>query len=475
MDNGEKNHRTWLVYSQKANKVFCFCCKLFCLNPIILAQNGGNDWRHISRILKRHEKSLDHFNCYSKWVDLKNRFQKGTLIDKILDKNLIKEVEHWDNVMRRLISLTIMMAKQNMPLRGSCDKVYHNNNGNFLKIYNFWLNLIQLWKNICLEQKKKKTNYVHYLAKDIQNELINLIGKSIKFKIFSNVQKSVYFSIIVDCTLDISHQEQMSELVRYVDVEDKNEIHINESFIGFHLIEGSTGLDLSNKIIDSLVKNNLSVEKIRGQCYDNGANMKGVRNGVQAFILKTNNRAVYIPCCSHTLNLAVVDSVRCSPKIVIWLILQSKCPSLTVKPLSDTRWENHTNAVKTLRFEMPKIYEALQDAAKTANETIAKITAESIALKITSFDFLCSIVIWHKVLFEINMTSKQLQAASTNISEALKAMERTINFFKENYKQEKFDSVVCIASFLKVKESFASESASRVETLKVALVSLEES
>nr|XP_047132428.1 uncharacterized protein LOC124811162 [Hydra vulgaris] len=229
-----------------------------------------------------------------------------------------------------------------------------------------------------LFRAKKKPSSVHYLAKDIQNEIIDLIGKSITFKICSNVQKSVYFSIIVDCIPDISHQEQISMLVRYFDVEDKTKF--------------------------------------------------------------------------------------------TWLILQSKCPSLTVKPLSDTRWESHTNAVKTLRYELlPKIYEALQDAAKTANETIAKITAESIALKITSFDFLCSIVIWHKV-FEINLTSKQLQAASTNISEALKAMERTINFFKENYKQEKFDSVVCIAqelaSFLKVEESFASESASRVRKRK---------
>ena len=75
--------------------------------------------------------------------------------------------------------------------------------------------------------------------------------------------------------------------------------------------------------------------------------------------------------------------------------MQSKCPSLTVKPLSDTRWESHINAVRTLRFEMPKIYEVLLDAANTTNEAIAKITAESIALKIINFDFLCSIVIWH--------------------------------------------------------------------------------
>ena len=125
----------------------------------------------------------------------------------------------------------------------------------------------------------QKSNSVHYLSKDIQNEVIDLIGKSIKSKIFENVQKSVHFSIIVDCTTDISHQEQMSILVRYVDIEDKNKIHINESFLGFHLIEGLTGLELSNMIINCLEIKNLLVENIRGQSYDNGANMKGIRNG----------------------------------------------------------------------------------------------------------------------------------------------------------------------------------------------------
>ena len=57
---------------------------------------------------------------------------------------------------------------------------------------------------------------------------------------------------------------------------------------------------------------------------------------------------------------------------------------------------------------------------RTAIETIAKIAAELIALKITTFDFLSSIVFYRKILFEINLTSKQLQSASTNISEVSK-------------------------------------------------------
>ena len=34
-------------------------------------------------------------------MELKNRLQKGTLINKIMDKNLIKEEEHWNKEMKR--------------------------------------------------------------------------------------------------------------------------------------------------------------------------------------------------------------------------------------------------------------------------------------------------------------------------------------------------------------------------------------
>ena len=77
---------SWIMVKKKFKKVidlfektkqsFCFCCKSFFSNPIILARNDFNDWRHISQILKRHEKSLVHFDCYSKWAELKINYKK---------------------------------------------------------------------------------------------------------------------------------------------------------------------------------------------------------------------------------------------------------------------------------------------------------------------------------------------------------------------------------------------------------------
>ena len=41
----------------------------------------------------------------------------------------------------------------------------------------------------------------------------------------------------------------------------------------------------------------------RGQGYDNGSNMSGIHNGVQAVMRRDNEAALYSPCACHSLNL----------------------------------------------------------------------------------------------------------------------------------------------------------------------------
>lgn len=66
--------------------------------------------------------------------------------------------------------------------------------------------------------------HTHYLGKDIQNELLNLMSSQIIKEIVAKIHTAKYFSIILDCTQDISHQEQMSVIIRIVELQPEPEI-----------------------------------------------------------------------------------------------------------------------------------------------------------------------------------------------------------------------------------------------------------
>ena len=55
-------------------------------------------------------------------------------------------------------------------------------------------------------------------------------------------------------------------------------------------------------------KYGLSLHNLHGQGYDCAANMSGPYSGVQAMIRKENNKAIYMHCHAHILNLVLVES-----------------------------------------------------------------------------------------------------------------------------------------------------------------------
>jgi len=187
-----------------------------------------------------HETSSDHVLNMTTWYDLRNNLEKGRGIDKAAQRQLEKEKEHRRKVLFRIVAIVKFLAKHSIAFRGHNSKLYDDSNGNFLSL----IEMLAEFDPVIQEHVRRITNeetHVHYLGPRIQNELIHLLASAIKSETIKKIKSAKYFSVLLDCTPDASHQEQMSLIIRYVDL-SSNDVKIEESFMGFLDVNDRQGL-----------------------------------------------------------------------------------------------------------------------------------------------------------------------------------------------------------------------------------------
>uniref|UniRef100_A0A8C1MRK3 DUF4371 domain-containing protein n=1 Tax=Cyprinus carpio TaxID=7962 RepID=A0A8C1MRK3_CYPCA len=380
------------------------------------------------------------------------------------------------------------MAMQNMAFRGSTDHLYEHNNGNFLKL----VETIGLFDSVMAEHIRRiqsKETHVHYLGKEIQNEIIGMLASQIQQEILKMLKSAKYFSLILDCTPDASRTEQMTVVVRFVTALESC-VGVKEHFLEFTHLTDSTGAGMTDVVVKKLGDLGIDIMDMRGQGYDNGSNMRGKHSGVQKRVQDINPRAFYVPCSAHSLNLVVNDAASCCLQAVEfftviqevynffaastsrWQVLKRHIgdSGLTVKPLSNTRWESRIEALKPIRHHLGDVYDALlsiaeDDALTGACGVRARCEARGIATKIKTYPFLCSIITWYDILYEINITSKILQTMNIDIPHATEQLNATKQFLVEYRTDSNFDRVLSsarqLADELETEAVFPPQSAAR--------------
>ncbi|XP_022864443.1 uncharacterized protein LOC111384400 [Olea europaea var. sylvestris] len=201
------------------------------------------DQRTRDYLVERGPKRVDDISFPK---DLKNATRVGQLGND--------GFKDWHNLHR--------LAKNTLPFRGDDERLNVENNGLFLQMVKIVSEFDPIMKEHLRRANAKEIQYT-YLGKKIQNELIQLLANEVRNAIVKKVKHAKYFAVILDCTPDASHEEQMSLIVRFVD-DSANLPIVEEHWPKFLKADDTTGLGLTTELQKALIKLDLNIDDIRG-------------------------------------------------------------------------------------------------------------------------------------------------------------------------------------------------------------------
>lgn len=276
-----------------------------------------------------------------------------------------KEIAYWNNVLKRIVA-----AIKYISVRGF----------SFFGDNPFLANHLSDYGN-------KGSGHASYILSFTVHEIISLMASTVLEKILSGVRNAKYFGLIVDFTPDITHNDQLSYVLRYVD--EKQDIF--ERFIHFENIHGHTSEYLILTISTLLEKFKLNIKNCVGQSYDNASNMSGKYSGLQARIKELSPKAECVLCATHSLNLVGINTVElCTTAAIYFGIVQSlyvffssstnrwdvlkkhlsSQKNFLLKSRSQTRWSADANSVKALRLGYNEAMLALTEISENKNQKL---------------------------------------------------------------------------------------------------------
>ena len=136
---------------------------------------------------------------------------------------------------------------------------------------------------------KRKENV--YTSPDIQNEIIKVMGIKLLRNLSCDLQHSPFLAIMVDETTDVSNKEQATVVIRHIE-----SFTVHEEFLGLYCLPSIESDVIVGMIKDVLIRMNLNINRLRGQCYDGASTMKGHRSGVSTQI----SQGQFIPTAMAT-------------------------------------------------------------------------------------------------------------------------------------------------------------------------------
>ncbi|XP_060881672.1 zinc finger MYM-type protein 1-like [Metopolophium dirhodum] len=411
--------------------------------PMLKFKNAKNDFN-------KHSKTEYHLLSVQRANDFLINFESGfeKTVDVLFDKHLQQSIESNKKRLIPIVKTILFCARNNLPLRGhreagslSLESVRSSctvgEQGILRALLAFRVDSGDTELQRHFETSPKNCTMI---SPKVQNEIIDVIGDVIVGKIVERVKQFRFFSLLCDETTDISTTEQMTVCIRYVDT---SSWILREDFLGFVKMTSTTGLAIKDAILIKLKEVGLSIDNLRGQGYDGGANMSGKHNGVQSLILNEQPLAFYTHCFSHSLNLCLykacnVPSVKNMMGIVSSIAAffsasakrADKLKSVILgdsnnsqkkeklKTLCEIRWIERHDALITFKQLYVYVVHALEDISHDPNPE-SSCKAALYLNSVTKIDFLVALEVTVTCFAYTLQLSISLQSKQQDISKAL--------------------------------------------------------
>ena len=340
-----------------------------------------------------------------------------------------------------LVSLYCLryLLHQGLPTRGHNESQGSSKKGNFLELLEWLSKHNEEFDKVVLKNAPKNSQLI---APSIQKDIIHSCAKETTKSILNELGKD-FFAILVDESADVTHKEQMSLCLHYVNKRGD----VVERFLGIVHVADTMALSLKKAIYSLLAEHSLSPSKIRGQGYDGASDMKGDINGLKTLILNETPSTYYVHCFAHQLQLTLVAvskknidcgwlfetltnllnviGVSCKRKEMLRVAQAQQVAQaftdgelesgkglnqeLSLGRPGDTRWGSHYKLIVNVISLYPVISEVLDKIGDVSSSSDDRLKADVVSYALESFDFIFMIHLMKTIFGVANDLNNALQ------------------------------------------------------------------
>ncbi|KAG6674257.1 hypothetical protein I3842_15G033100 [Carya illinoinensis] len=419
---------SWLEYSPSKDAAYCLPCYLFTMKT---SQRSRWD---------------DHCSCHNNAVkSCEDLLKQSQHIDKVMNAQSSEQILNNRLRVKTSIDVVRWLAFQGCAFRGHDETLDSKNRGNFLEMLKLLASYNDKVGKLVLENAPKSSKYT---SPQIQKEILEVLAKKVRNKIRKDVGDS-RFCIIVDEARDEFKREQMTIILRFVDVDG----FIQERFFDLVHVKDTSALTLKNEISAVLSRHCLDIQNIRGQGYDGASNMRGEWNGLQALFLKDCPYAYYVhfaasrevvsvheffsnlnfiinvvgASCKRHDELQAAQATHIAHMIAIDELESGKGANQigTTKRAGDSRWGSHFYSICSLLRMFEATYSVLETIIKEGSTYSQRGDANAAYKMITSFQFIFILHLMKEIMGITDVLCQVLQQKSQDILNAMNMVSTT--------------------------------------------------